>query len=68
MTTYLVYGFYAPVPQRRVYFKINQLYGLGYLKQVERIKIGLLLKVTQGIESGLGQGHVFGFIHQLGEG
>ena len=29
---YFVYGFYAPSPKQQAYFKINQLFGLGYLK------------------------------------
>lgn len=29
---YLVYGFYAPSAKHKSYFRINQLYGLGYLK------------------------------------
>ncbi len=28
---YAVYGFYAPDPRQKAYFKINQLYSLGYL-------------------------------------
>ena len=29
---YFVYGFYAPCHKHKAYFRINQLYGLGYLK------------------------------------
>ena len=31
LIVYYVYGFYAPGPKRQTYFKIKQLYSLGYL-------------------------------------
>ncbi len=32
VVAYYVFGFYAPSHKQRVYFKINKLHGLGYLK------------------------------------